>query len=290
MSWADDIQSAVRAAIETVGPAVAGVGRGPRGASGLVVGTDAVLAVGRHRVGDAVTVRLGDEDGVEGTVRAVDGGLAVIAVPAGGLEPPAWGDAEAVGPGTPLTALANPGGRGLRVGVGVVSGVTRSPAGAEAFEHAVPLPRGAAGGPLLDPSGRVVGINALRRPGGLVVALLAGADLRARVDALARGESRSRPTLGVALTPPRAAARLRRAVGLPERAGLLVRDVLPGGPAERAGIGRGDLLVAAAGRPLERIADLRRALGAWTAEAPLALGVVRGLEEREVAVARGAEG
>jgi serine protease Do len=290
MGWAEEVQGAVRTAIERVGPAVAGVGRGPRGASGLLVGPEAVLTVGRHRVGDAVTVRLGEGDAVEGSVRAVDGGLAVLEAPTAGLEPPAWGDAEAVGPGAPLTALANPGGRGLRVGVGVVSGVTRSPAGAEAFEHAVPMPRGAAGGPLLDASGRVVGINALRRPGGLVLALLAGADLRARVDALARGESRSRPTLGVALTSPRAAARLRRAVGLPERAGLLVRDVLPGGPAERAGIGRGDLLVAAAGRPLERLADLRRALGEWTPEAPLALGVVRGLEEREVAVARGAGG
>ena len=66
------------------------------------------------------------------------------------------------------------------------------------------MPRGAAGGPLLDASGRVLGINALLRPGGLVLALLAGEDLRARVDALARGESRARAELGVAVAPPRA--------------------------------------------------------------------------------------
>ena len=83
----------------------------------------------------------------------------------------------------------------------------------------------------------------------------------------------------MALAPPRAARRLRAAVGLPERDGLLVRGVEPDSPAAAAGLQPGDLLVAAAGRPLTASTSCstrsRRA-------ATLTLTVVRGTEEREV--------
>src|SRR5438034_943780 len=74
--------------------------------------------------------------------------------------------------------------------------------------------------------------------------------LHGRVDALARGESPHRAHLGVALAPARAARHMRRAVGLPERDGLLVRGVQEDSPAARAGLRTGDLLVVAAGQPL----------------------------------------
>src|SRR5919206_467054 len=61
---------------------------------------------------------------------------------------------------------------------------------------------------------------------------------------------RARAGRGGARAPPRAARRLRAAVGLPERDGLLVHAVVGGSPAERAGLERGDLIVAAAGAPL----------------------------------------
>jgi serine protease Do len=82
------------------------------------------------------------------------------------------------------------------------------------------------------------------------------------------------------------ARRLRRAVGLPERDGLLVRDVEADSPAERAGIERGDLIVAAGGADVEGIDGLYGALDALPEEGgKLALGVVRGSDEREVEVA-----
>ena len=100
------------------------------------------------------------------------------------------------------------------------------------------------------------------------------------VDKLGRGETPSRPRLGLALAPPRAARRLRAAVGLPERDGLLVRGVEDGSPAAAAGLRQGDLLVAAAGRPLESVDELLDALE--SAPGSIALTVVRGTEEREV--------
>ena len=116
----------------------------------------------------------------------------------------------------------------------------------------------------------------MRREGGLILALPADEAVRARVDALARGEAAGRPRLGVALAPPRHARRMRSAVGLPERDGLLVRGVVDGSPAERAGLQRGDLLVRA-GEPRRCAAvdDLFDALGRRRRRARRC-GIVRG--------------
>jgi serine protease Do len=102
------------------------------------------------------------------------------------------------------------------------------------------------------------------------------------VQALGRGEAPSRPRLGVAVAPARIARRLRRAVGLPDREGVLVRQVQDGGAAERAGIQAGDLIVAAAGREIAGVDALYEALD--QAGETLKLTVVRGAEEREVEV------
>jgi S1-C subfamily serine protease len=268
---------------------VVGVDRGRRGSTGLVVGEARVLAIGGWDPDDEVAIAGAQGETAAGRVLAADGHLAVIVAPGvSGAAAPAWAAAPA-GPGTPVVALANPGGAGLRVGVGFVSGAARTPRGAAALEHGAPVPRGARGGPLVGADGALLGVNALRRPGGLVLALSADAELRARVDALARGEAPApRPRLGVVLTPPPLARRLRAAVGLPERAGALIRQVVPGGPAARSGLGTGDLLVAAAGRAVTGPRDLRSALAAAAPGESLALTVVRGVEEREVAVRLGA--
>ena len=79
---------------------------------------------------------------------------------------------------------------------------------------------------------------------------------------------------------------MRRAVGLPERDGLLVRDVEADSAAERAGVERGDLIVAAGGAELEGIDGLYSALDDLPeGGAKLTLGLIRGTDEREVEVA-----
>ena len=76
---------------------------------------------------------------------------------------------------------------------------------------------------------------------------------------------------------------MRRAVGLPERDGLLVRAVEDGGPADRAGVERGDLIVAAAGEPVDGIDALHRSIDR-AANGGVALTVVRGVDERDLDV------
>ena len=111
--------------------------------------------------------------------------------------------------------------------------------------------------------------------------------LRLRVDALARGERVQRPRLGLALAPPRAGRRMRSAVGLPDRPGLLVRAVAADSPAAAAGIERGDLVIAVAGRSVASLDDLYDALDASGPGVTIQIQVVRGLDEREVSVTFG---
>jgi serine protease Do len=280
-----------QAVVETgarVGPAVVGIGRGWGRGSGVVVAPGQVLTVAHVLRGDEVAVAIGGEV-VEGRVLGADPDLnvAVLAVDTGDVEPVAWADA---GPeaGTPVFALANPGGRGLRTTFGLVSATGRGfrgPRGRRvngSIEHTAPLPRGSSGGPLVDADSRLLGLNAVRRDGGFILALPADVALRRRVDELARGEGGERPRLGVALAPPRVARRLRSAVGLAERDGLLVRAVVDGSPAAEAGLERGDLLVRAGDRELTTMDDLFDALDAAGETVPLV--VVRGTEERELQV------
>jgi len=106
--------------------------------------------------------------------------------------------------------------------------------------------------------------------------------LRRRADALARGESASPPQLGITITPGHLARRLRRAVGLPDAEGLLIREVAEDSPAARAGLAPGDLILAAASQPVRTIDDLTGALR--TASGTLELNVLRGTDERSIQV------
>jgi serine protease Do len=287
------IQEAVAGVAERVGPAVVGLGRGWARGSGVVIGDGRVLTAAHVLRGDEVAVTFPDGRTVAGKVLGSDADLdaAVVETDTGGVAAVEW-DVDAVvqlSIGAPVLALANPGGHGLRTTFGLVTATGRSfrgPRGRRipgSIEHSAPLPRGSSGGPLVDPDGRLLGLNAVRREGGLILAVPADESLRRRIDALARGEGAERPKLGVALAHPRAARRLRAAVGLPERDGLLVRGVVDGTPAANAGLQRGDLLVAVAGKDLSSVDDLFDALDGATGA--VTVRVVRGTEERDVEIA-----
>jgi serine protease Do len=285
------LQGAIGTVAGQVGPAVVGLGRGWGLGSGVVIGEGRVLTNAHNVRRDQVTVVFADgrrETG-EWTAADQDLDLAVLSVDTGDAPAVVWEPGDAPGIGTPVVALANPGGRGLRATLGFVASEGRSfrgPRGrriAGAIEHTAPLPRGSSGGPLVDVEGRLLGLNALRLEGGLILAVPAAATVKERVEGLGRGEATSAPRLGVAIAPPRVARRMRRAVGLPERAGLLVRAVEDGSPAGAAGIEAGDLLAAAAGRELDSVDVLYDVLDAVSG-GTLELTVVRGTEERGVEV------
>jgi len=292
MALLADLQETVAGAAERVGPSVVGLGHGWGFGSGVVIGDRRILTSAHNLRGDEVPLTLAEERRVTGRVLGVDldGDLAVVEADTDGVAAVEWGDVESLGVGAPVFGLARPGGRGLRVTFGLVSATGRTFRGPRGrritggIEHTAPLPRGSSGGPLVDGEGRLLGLNTIRLEGGLILALRADSALRERAEALGRGESPARLTLGLAIAPSRAARRMRVAVGLPERDGLLVRGVEEGGPAARAGIERGDLIVAAGGVPVTRADDLYETLDRAEPGATLELALVRGTDERSVVV------
>ena len=216
-----------------------------------------------------------------------DGDLAVLDVPTGDAPALTFADATPA-VGTPVVTLAR-GGHRSRATAGFVSGVDRSFDGPRGrvvrggFEHTAPLARGSSGGPVVDLHGHVLGVNTHRAGEGFYLARTTDAALQARLAELIAGQSPQRRTLGVALAPPRVADELRRAVGLAARTGLLVRQIVDGGPAARAGVQVGDLLVRAGDTELTDVEALQNALDAPGIEA-LALTVVRGTDELVIQV------
>ena len=274
---------------ERVGPSVVGIGNRWRGGSGVVVEAGKVLTNAHNLHGDEVTVTFADGRTADATVVGVDadGDLAVLEAPTEGAPTLAFAEGEAPGIGGPVVALGNPNGHGPRVTFGFVSGTGRSfrgPRGrrvAGAVEHTAPLLPGSSGGPIVDGDGKLLGINTNRLGSGFYQAIAADAALRDRVAALGRGESPKRRRLGLGLAPAHVARQLRRAVGLEERDGLLVRDVEEDSPAAKAGIAEGDLIVAVGGTPMTSADDLFDALAG---EGALEITLVRGADELTVTV------
>lgn len=290
MSALSELEQSIRSVAERVGPSVVGVGaRWGRG-SGLVIGDGKVLTNAHNVRASETTVIFQDGRTADGSVAGVDedADLAVISVATDGAPPMAWGEAG-VTLGSAVFALANPGGRGLRVTHGFVSGMERSfrgPRGrriAGSMEHTAPLARGSSGGPVVDAEGRLLGLNTNRAGEGFYLAIPADQALRERTEALGTGESPPAPRLGVAVAPAWVARRMRRAVGLPDREGLLVRGVADDGPAANAGLRGGDLIIEADQRAVSSADDLFEALDAASGGS-ITLKILRGSEERSISV------
>ncbi len=287
----EELGQALRDAAERTGRHVVGIGQRWGVGSGVLIGGGRVVTNAHNVRRDEVAVTLPDARTVAGRVSGadVDRDLAVVTIEdrsSGGVD---WEpERPPVTIGSPVFALSNPGGRGLRVTYGFVSGTQRSfrgPRGrriAGSIEHTAPLLPGSSGGPIVDLEGRFVGLNTNRLGEGFYLAIPADVSFKQRVEALSRGETPRRPRLGVGLAPADVARGLRRAVGLPEREGLLVRAVEEGGPAAAAGLAEGDLLVEAGGRPIGDFDALFDALE--SADGEIEVTVVRGVDEHRLSV------
>ena len=285
------IAEGARAAVAAATPSVVRIGRAPGRGCGIVVADGHVLT-NAHNLRDRTTeVGFADGRAEQGRVAAIDpdGDLVVLEVDTGGAPALAWAD-EPAEPGDVVYAVGRTADGGARITHGMVSGAERSfrgPRGRRitgSLEHTAPLARGSSGSPVVDAQGRLLAINTARLAEGFYLAIPADAELRARVDALVRGESVHRLVLGVGLAPADVARQLRASVGLADREGLLVRSVAPDSPADRAGVKAGDLLTQAGDRDVATVDDLHAALdGARDAQA-LGLHVVRGAEELDLTV------
>src|SRR5499425_164602 len=179
MTILDEVGASIRQLGEGAGTSVVGIGQRWGAGSGIVLGEGRVLTNAHNVRGGRVDVTFADGRTAEGSVAGqdVDGDLAVVEVDTGSTPALAWADGASAAIGTPVFALSNPGGRGLRVTFGFVSGVDRAfrgPRGRRitgSLEHTAPLLPGSSGGPVLNADGQLLGINTNRLGEGFYLAI-----------------------------------------------------------------------------------------------------------------------
>jgi len=232
--------------------------------SGFVIDEDGSIVTNEHVAGDAerVSVRFDEQgDPVEARVAGTDPStdLALLKVDPsdveGGLQPLELASSEDLQPGEPAIAIGSPFGLQGTVTSGIVSALDREIRSPNGF----PIPGvvqtdaainpGNSGGPLLDGQGRVIGVNSQIAAGGgganSGVGFAVPIDtVKEVVPQLERDGSIDRAYVGVSTSEA------------PPRDGALVRTITPGGPADRAGLAPGDLIVELSGRAVRSPSDL----------------------------------
>ncbi len=243
--------------------------------SGVIVSASGYILTNNHVVetADEIEVSLSDGKKLLATVVGSDPetDLAVLRVEAKDLPATTFGSSDSLRVGDIVLAIGNPFGFGQTVTAGIVSALGRSGLGINVFENFIQtdaaINPGNSGGALVDASGNLVGINTaiFSRNGGSMGIGFATPVSTARLvlEQIIKNGSVTRGWIGVELAPVSPAVAESFNLGTAE--GAIIKGVLSGGPADRAGVKPGDVLVAIEGKP---IADPQGVLNAVTGIAP----------------------
>jgi S1-C subfamily serine protease len=253
--------------------------------SAVVFTGDGFLLTNAHVVGRSQkgTALFSDGTSASFTVVGSDPLSDLAVVRAGGPTPPPaeLGEADRLVVGQLVVAVGSPLGLAGSVTAGVVSAIGRSmpTRGRETglvedvIQTDAALNPGNSGGALADAHSRVVGINTAVAGVGLGLAVPVNATTQRIISALMKDGRVRRAYLGLVSVPAPLPAALRERFGRPN--GLRVAEVVPGGPAARAGLRAGDLLISAGGRPVQKAQDLQRLMFGEAIGQPLGITVMR---------------
>jgi S1-C subfamily serine protease len=268
-------EALVTSIYQRVGPAVVGITRqrdDQRSAgAGVIIDRNGYILTNNHVVGSATTVEvtLANRTRVEGRVTGRDPGndLAIVKinVPPEQLTVAALGDSSALRPGQLAIAIGNPYGLERTITVGIITGTDRTLRTAgralrQVIQTDATLNPGNSGGPLLNSRGEVIGINtAVEALAGSRA--FSGVGFAVPVDTAKRflaqlmaGETIRHPYLGIAGRELTAALAEERGLGI--REGVLLVEVMAGGPAAQAGLRPGDVITALDSQPVRDVDDI----------------------------------
>jgi S1-C subfamily serine protease len=305
----DAYSRAVTRAVDIVAPSVVSIvasrghatrpsrsGADAGSGSGFIFASDGLILTNSHVVEDATHVEVTLADGRDGEADIVgrdpDTDVAVLKVSASELTSAAFGDSRVLRPGQLVIAIGNPYGFQHSVTAGVVSALGRSlrARNGRLIENVIQtdaaLNPGNSGGPLVASDGRVIGVNTAIIAGGQGLSFAVPISTVTTVlPSLLRDGRVRRGYLGIAGQTVPLLRRVTRFHKLAQEGAVLVTSVESDGPAQRAGVEAGDFIIGFDDLTIESLDDLHRALTEALIGTSVRLGMLRGSERRNVAVA-----
>ncbi len=253
--------------------------------TGLIISDNGYIVTNNHVIADAdeVTVTLSNEKEYDATVVGTDqkSDLAVLKIEASGLAPAELGESENLRVGEWVLAIGSPFGLTQTVTAGIVSATGRQNVGVTDYEDFIQtdaaINPGNSGGPLVNLEGKVVGINtaiASKSGGYMGVGFsIPSSMVRVVTDSIIADGKVHRGWLGAAIQ--NVTDDLASSFGYSGSEGVLIGDVVPGSPAESAGLQSGDIILECDGKSMESANQLRNAVAATAPNTSCSLQVFR---------------
>ena len=290
------ISNDLAGAVERVAPAVVAINARQRIPSSGVHWRPGTIVASDHTIrrDDDITVMLHDCRTVNVTLTGRDPStdLAVLKLEDASLPIAELADPSALKVGHLVLAIGRPGAHGVTASLGVISAVGGSfrTWGGGQIDQLVRLDLaiydGFSGGPLVDGSGRIAGINTSGLARGMAMTIPISTINRVADQLLAKGHI-ARGYLGLGMQPVRLPEALRQKLELPRDVGVIVVSVEPNGPADRSGILLGDVLVALDGTPVSDTADISAVLGGERIGKTVKAQIVRGGSSADITLTIG---
>ena len=257
--------------------------------SGFIIDKKGYILTNNHVVEgtDEIKVRLADDTEVEAKIVGRDpkSDLALIKIATDHpLKPLPLGDSDRVEVGDWVVAIGNPFGLGNTVTAGIVSAKYRH-IGARSYDNFIqtdaPINPGNSGGPLLNTKGEVIGINTAiytESGGSIGIGFAIPINIAKKLLPQLKKGKVERGWLGVMIQ--KITPELKKKLHLKTDHGALVADVVPGGPADKAGIRRGDVIVKYDGNPIKEMNDLPYLVGTTPVGKVVEVEVIRKGEKK----------
>ena len=271
--------------------------------SGFVVSSDGLILTNAHVVdgSDNVKVTLKNGRTFEGEVMGTDPltDVAVIKIEAEDLPAVTFADSEQLQPGEWAIAIGNPLGLDNTVTTGIVSATGRSSAQVGVADKRVSFIQtdaainpGNSGGPLLNAKGEVIGINTaiIQNAQGIGFAIPVNTARNIAEELIAKGKV-DHPFLGIqmlTITPElKEQLKTSQNIGVEAESGILIVDVVPNSPANKAGLRAGDVIQTIAGQTVTQPDEVQQAVEKTKVGDKLTLGLQRDAKQANIAVTVG---
>lgn len=262
--------------------------------SGVIVSANGYILTNHHVIEAADEVEIALVDGRKAKAKLIgsdpETDLAVLKTNLTDLPVITFGQSQQVKVGDVVLAVGNPFGVGQSVTMGIVSALSRSRVGINTFEDFIQtdaaINPGNSGGALTDTSGNLIGINTAiysRSGGSLGIGFAIPVHIAKQImEQIVQTGSVIRGWLGVSMQDM--TLELAESFGLEEPSGALIASVLKDGPADKAGIKTGDILIGIAGKPLKNSSEMLNVVAALPPGETVTVTVIRNKREKSIPV------